>query len=139
VTLLKAQPAGIPLPYPSIHSQPYWDGCRQETLLYQRCASCGSCGLRPSTVCGTCRQPTLTWERSAGLGSLYSWTVVWRPPDPAFEVPYAPAIIHLDEGFWLVSAMIGCTEEDLHDGLLVEVSYHAMSGSITLPYFSPLR
>jgi uncharacterized protein len=138
VTLLNAQPPGIPVPYPSVHSQPYWDGCAEGTLLYQRCTTCGSRGLRPSTVCATCRNSSLTWDRSAGQGTLYSWTVVWRPPDPAFEVPYAPAIIRLDEEFWLVSAMIGCEPEDLHDGLRVGVSFHAVSDSITLPYFSPL-
>ena len=39
MTLLKAQARGIPTPSPSVRSQPYWDGCREERLLFQRCAS----------------------------------------------------------------------------------------------------
>lgn len=134
---LQAQQPGIPVPFPSVHSQPYWDGCRQERLLFQRCTACGSCGLRPSTVCSACRSGSLAWEESGGAGTLYSWTVVWRPPDPSFAVPYAPAIVRLDEGFWLTTAMIGCEPEDLADGLRVRVVFHPISDTITLPYFAP--
>jgi hypothetical protein len=137
VTVLRAQAPGIPAPFPSLHSQAYWDGCREERLLYQRCAACGFTGLRPSSVCGSCRSNSLTWERSTGSGSLYSWTVVWRPPAPSFEVPYAPAIVRLDEGFWLMSAIIGCEPDALHDGLRLGVEFHRASDTITLPYFSP--
>ena len=71
------------------------------------------------------------------MGSLYSWTVVWRPPDPSFRVPYAPAVIRLDEGFWMLSAVIGCEPEALHEGLRVSVEFHPASSEITLPYFRP--
>jgi hypothetical protein len=75
---------------------------------------------------------------SAGLGSLYSYTVVWRPPGPAFAVPYAPAIVHLDEDFWLTSAIIGCEPDDLRVGLRLRVEFYPASDTITLPYFSPV-
>ena len=71
------------------------------------------------------------------MGSLYSWTVVWRPPDPSFRVPYAPAVIRLDEEFWMLSAVIGCEPEALHEGLRVSVEFHPASSEITLPYFRP--
>jgi uncharacterized OB-fold protein len=138
MTLLRAQVPGITVPHPSVHSQPYWDACRDGRLLFQRCTTCGATGLRPSTVCGSCRGATLEWEQSAGSGSLYSWTVVWRPPDPSFAVPYAPAIVRLDEGFWLTSAIIGCQPEDLRDGMRLEVEFHPASDAISLPYFCPI-
>jgi hypothetical protein len=89
-------------------------------------------------LCGTCRGTSLRWEQSAGFGSLYSWTVVWRPPDPSFTIPYAPAIVRLDEGFWLMSAIIGCEPEELHDGMRVAATFHPVSDAITLPYVAPL-
>ena len=138
MTLLQAQARGIPTPTPSVHSQPYWDGCREERLLFQRCTSCGVSALRPSTVCASCRGTSMAWEQSAGFGSLYSWTVVWRPPDPSFSVPYAPAIIRLDEEFWLMSAIIGCQADDLYDGMRLGVTFRPVSDTVTLPYFSPL-
>jgi len=65
--------------------------------------------------------------------------VVWRPPDPSFRVPYAPAVVRLDEGVWMMSAIIGCEPEKLHDGLRLAVEFHPANGEITLPYFAPAR
>ena len=125
------------VPVPTPETQPYWDGCRRHQLLYQRCAACSSYGLGVFTVCAQCHATAPVWERSAGKGSLYSWTVVWRPPDPSFQVPYAPAVVRLDEGFWMMSAIIGCEPAELHDGLRVGVEFHRVSDDITLPYFRP--
>ena len=74
-------------------------------------------GLGVFTVCAHCHATTPVWEQSAGRGSLYSWTVVWRPPNPSFRVPYAPAVVRLDEGPWMMSAVIGCEPEALREGL----------------------
>src|SRR4051812_14136420 len=104
MSTLQPQAPGIPAPVPTERSAPYWEGCQQGELRYQRCASCGSTTLGVAVACGRCLGSALRWEVSGGEGRLYSWTVVWRPQHPSFEVPYAPAIIELDEGFWLVSA-----------------------------------
>jgi hypothetical protein len=122
-----------------LHSQAYWEGCRGGELLYQRCSDCGYRGLRAFTVCAQCHAPSPIWERSAGLGSLYSWSVVWRPPDPSFHVPYAPAVVHLDEDVFVISAVVGCEPEALHDGMRLQVEFHPASDEITLPYFAPER
>jgi uncharacterized OB-fold protein len=137
MTSLLAQQPGTPAPQPGRLSQPYWDGCREGELRFQRCDVCGTIPTRPSAICPHCHGRALSWERSAGAGSLYSWTIVWRPQHPAFVVPYAPAIIELDEGAFLMSAMIGCDDTDLAAGLRVEVEFHPASDTITLPYFRP--
>jgi len=139
MSILLPQPVGIPAPRPSLHSEAYWDGCRRHQLLYQRCAECGYRGLGAFTVCAQCHATSPVWEASTGTGSLYSWTVVWRPPDPSFRVPYAPAVVRLDEGVWMMSAVIGCAPEALHDGLRLAVEFHPANGEITLPYFAPTR
>lgn len=139
MTLLRPQPPGIPVPRPSLGGEAYWEGCRHHQLLLARCAACGHTGLRVFTVCARCVATAPVWERSAGFGTLYSWTVVWRPPDPAFTVPYAPAIVRLDEGAWMVSAVIGCDTDDLHDGMPLRVEFHPASPQVTLPYFAPAR
>ena len=36
---------------------------------------------------------------------------------PPSRCPYAPAVVRLDEGFWMLSAVIGCEPEALHEGL----------------------
>ena len=136
--MLAPQPVGIPVPNPSASSTPYWDAAKQGRLLYQRCDDCGTIALRPATVCGHCLSRSLTWTESAGRGTLYSWTIVWRAPRPAFTVPYAPAIVTLDEGYWMVTSIIGCEPDDLRDGMPVTVEFHPASDEINLPYFRPV-
>jgi uncharacterized OB-fold protein len=62
---------------------------------------------------------------------------VWRPQHPTFQVPYAPAIIELDERFWLMSAIVGCEPEDLRAELPVLVEFHPAGDDVVLPYFRP--
>ena len=78
---------GIPLPQPTRLSAPYWDAARQGSLVYQRCASCDALPPLPVAMCGRCNGRVLIWETSSGRGTLYSWTVVWRPQHPSFQTP----------------------------------------------------
>lgn len=136
--VLRPQPVGIPVPRPSLASRAYWDATARHELVYQRCDDCGTIALRPAPVCGSCLGRSLSWIPSAGTGSLYSWTVVHRPQHPSFVVPYAPAIVELDEGFWLVSSIIGCKPAALTAGMRLAVEFHPADDEITLPYFSPV-
>ena len=137
MSVLVPQVDGIPAPAPSPSAEPYWDGCRHHELRFLRCADCGARPPLPTPVCPRCRSGAVSWEPSAGRGALYSWTVVWRPQDPAFSVPYAPAVVTMDEGFNVLAAMVGCEPEALCDGLAVEVEFHRVSDEITLPFFHP--
>lgn len=137
--MLGPQPPGIPVPSPSWRLRPYWDGCRDGRLLYWRCASCGNGATRPFTVCSRCAGGEGGWAESAGRGTLYSWTVVWRPQHPSFSVPYAPAVVELDEGYFMMSAVVGCEPEQLAAGMRLAVEFHPASDDIVLPYFAPDR
>lgn len=134
---LKVQTGPIPLPNPKRISEPYWEGCRLGELRFQRCRSCGNAQFNPGYLCGACNSDDLGWEVSSGRGTLYSWSVVWRPQTPAFEVPYAPAIVEMEEGYWMLSAVVDCEPEDLREGMPLEVLFQPMDERITLPYFRP--
>ena len=134
--LLPQQP-GIPVPVPSWRLGPYWEAGRRGELLYFACSACDHAEARPFTVCGRCDGRHGAWRQGSGRGALYSWTVVWRPQHPRFAVPYAPAVVELDEGYFMMSAVIGCRPEDLHAGLRLAVEFHPASDEITLPYFRP--
>jgi hypothetical protein len=69
---------------------------------------------------------------------LYSWTVVWRPQHPLFQVPYAPAIVEVEEGWYHIAAVIGCEDDELAAGMPLGVEFHPASDDITLPYFRPV-
>lgn len=136
MTLLVPPSADIPLPVPSALSQPFWDACDLEQLCHQRCRNCGRSAFPPAYACRFCRRADLEWERSAGAGSIYSWSVVWRPQTPAFPTPYAPAIVELDERYLMLSCVVGCDVAEVRVGLRVRAVFHRI-GARAIPYFSP--
>ena len=125
----------IPLPRPTELSQPHWDGCREGLLRVQRCNGCGSFVFVPKPVCGACLGDDLSWVESSGRGTLYSYTTVERPQQPAFEVPYTVAIVELEEGWHMLSNLVGIEPHEVEIGMPLEVSFERMTDEITLPYF----
>jgi len=137
MTMLVPQGEGIPLPRSSPLTKPFWDGCREGRLLYQRCAQCDTAVFNPAPICPRCRTQELAWHDGKGVGSIYSWTVAYRPMTASFTAPYAPIIVDLDEGYQMVSNLIGCDVDAVAIGLRVQVTFRQI-GASTLPYFRPL-
>jgi uncharacterized OB-fold protein len=137
VTVLRPQGGDIPLPVPGPVSTPYWEGCAAGELRYQRCRACGGATHTPAQLCSHCTSTDLEWVASSGRGVVYSWTTVWRPQTPAFEVPYVPLVVEMEEGWWMLADLVGCEHDEVRIGLPVEVEFFAHPGGITLPYFRP--
>lgn len=117
-------------------SAPFWEGCASGELRYQRCAECGVANFPPAEFCRYCLSDELTWTVSDGRGEIYSWTVVRRPVSPQFVAPYAPAIVILDEGYQLLTNIIGIAPDRLAVGLPVRVEFCCVNADLTLPYFA---
>ncbi|OHV41442.1 hypothetical protein BCD49_07795 [Pseudofrankia sp. EUN1h] len=156
-TLLRPQVDGVPFAPRTPVTEPFWAGCARGELLFQRCAACATPGFPPTEACRACLSRDLRWERSAGFGTLYSWTVVHRPVSPAFRTPYAPAIVTLDEGYQLMTCLVGLTIAEIRPELRLRVAFHSVvpaapaipaapavtveaagqPAATTLPYFEP--
>ncbi|MHA7651477.1 Zn-ribbon domain-containing OB-fold protein [Mycobacterium sp. ML4] len=117
-------------------SAPYWQGCRAQELRYQRCAECGTANFPPTEHCRECLAISMVWTRSGGRGEIYSWTVVYRPVTADFESPYAPAVVTLDEGYQMLTNIIGVAPVELSVGMRVRVEFHTAGTDLTLPYFT---
>ncbi|MEC4762609.1 OB-fold domain-containing protein [Mycobacterium sherrisii] len=138
MTLLRPQTG--PLPHASSPlSAPFWQGCQAQELRYQHCGACGQANFPPTEHCRGCLSTRLHWARSAGLGEIYSWTVVYRPVTPEFEPPYAPAIITLDEGYQMLTNIVGVAADELAIGMRVRVRFHVVGPDLTLPCFTSAR
>lgn len=137
MTATRPQPGGIPLPEPTPVSRPFWDACRSGDLTFQRCTDCDGITFLPQPACMHCLSPDLIWEKGQGKGAIYSWSVVWRPQTPAFEIPYVIAIIDMDEDYQMMTNVVGINPDKIEVGMRVEVQFHAMNDEITLPYFRP--
>jgi uncharacterized protein len=131
------RPQTGPVPHASSHlSAPFWQGCQAGKLRYQHCAACGRSNFPPTEHCRHCLSGELDWRTSAGAGEIYSWTVVHRPVTAEFEPPYAPAIVTLDEGYQILTNIVGVAPEGLAVGMPVQVQFHVVGEDLTLPYFT---
>ncbi|WP_407661318.1 Zn-ribbon domain-containing OB-fold protein [Frankia nepalensis] len=141
--LLRPQAGGLPFAPRTPLTEPFWAGCARGELLFQRCADCRAPGFPPAEACRACLSRAVRWELSTGLGALYSWTVVRRPVSPAFRVPYAPAIVTLDEGYQMMTCLIGLDAADIRPGMRLRAAFHLVDPAgpstvaVALPYFGP--
>lgn len=129
-----------PLPNPTEDSAPYWAAAHQGELRMQQCADCGHIRFPPSLLCPRCLSEAAEWTRLSGRGTVYSWIVVHQSQYPAFNTdgPYNVAIIELDEGPRLHSNIRGCSNDQIHIGMPVEVVFDKVSDDMTLPRFRPV-
>jgi uncharacterized protein len=123
-----------PVPRPTAVTAPFWDACKEGRLLYQRCPGCGTAIFPPQSFCPNDLSTDLDWRESVGLGTIYSYTTIWRPQTPAFEVPYSVAIIELDEGYTML-CNVDVEPERMRIGLPLSVTFRPLSEEITAPCF----
>ena len=124
-----------PLPQPTAISRPFWDACRQQRLIIQRCQDCGQHVFLPQSFCPNCLSRSLSWVPVSGAGRVVTYTVVWRPQTPAFEVPYVIAVVCLDEGVDMLTNLVDAEPEQVSIGARVRVAFADVAADATLPFF----
>jgi len=94
-------------PQTDVGSEPYWRSLRDHRLRVQACEACGRRRFPVTPSCPYCAHPRARWEEPTGTGIVYSYVVVHRTFDPAFEddVPYAVATVDLNGGGRIVARM----------------------------------
>ena len=127
-----------PVPRPSAISEPYWTACARHEFIVQRCRACARYVFAPQKFCRYCLADELEWVPASGRATLYSYTIIWRPQTPAFEVPYTAGVIELEEGYFMLSNVVECAPEDVHVGMPLEVTWLDLEGG-TLPVFRPRK
>ncbi|SRR5579883_2549973 len=134
-------PRAKPLPQPTPETQPFWDGCKAHELRLQFCLDCQKHFFYPRIFCPTCLSDNVEWRTVSGKGTLLTYVLSARPA-PGFEdeLPYAIAIVQLDEGPHLMTNIVGTaiTPENLPAGLPVEVVFTDVNDAISLPKFQPV-
>jgi len=128
-----------PLPVATPESQPFWDACRRHELALQRCDACCSFWFPPGPLCPRCHSAEWRWTPTSGRGTVYSFAVVHRVYHPGFSdsVPYAVAVVELDEGPRLPTEIVGVPVDGIRCDLPVEVAFEDVTSDVTLPKFRP--
>ncbi len=126
-----------PLPQPTPETQHFWDGTKVGELRLQRCNDCGHVYFPPRPLCPECSSRHVEVFAASGNGKLLSYVINHRP-HPAFEGPYAIAVVELDEGPTMLSNIVGCeqTPEALVLDMPLAVTYED-NGDIAIPLFRP--
>jgi uncharacterized OB-fold protein len=119
-------------------SKPFWDATREERLVLQWCRDCDNAIFYPREVCPSClRADALEWRPASGRGQVYAVSVQHAPqvPMPAYESPYAVAIVELEEGVRMLSTIVGTDPEAVTVGQAVTVAWEPLSDGRNLPLF----
>lgn len=81
----------------------FFDGATNNRLIVAECVDCGQVLAPEALVCLACGGRRLRPTPASGHGTLVTWTVVHRAPNPVFTdcVPYTVGVVELTEGPWL--------------------------------------
>jgi uncharacterized protein len=128
-----------PLPVINEDNETYWEYCHKHELRMQKCVKCGFIRFPASIICPRCHSLEAEWLKLGGKGKVFSYIVYHQAFHPAYEkdIPYAAAIVQLDEGPRMDSNITGCRMEDIKIDMPVQVYFDDVTGEISLPKFKP--
>jgi len=128
-----------PLPQVNPDTQPFWDGCKEHELRFQKCLDCGHVRWPPSMICPECHASQTEWITARGKGAVYTYAVYHRAFHPAFkdDLPYVTAVVELEEGLHLLTNIIGCNPDSVRCDMPVEVAWEDVTDAFSLPKFRP--
>ena len=137
MTTLRPQPR-----FPEPDSQPFWDATKEHKLMYQTCNSCQEVIFFPRHHCTNCGSQDTSWHESKGDGTVYTFSVIVQSRHPAFRDlgAFSVAYIDLDEGFRMMSTVVGVNDQmkDISCGMRVRVRWEDQGeGGVSLPMFEP--
>ncbi len=126
-----------PQPAPTAETERYWQAARENRLDIQYCRACARHQFYPRRFCTQCLSDAIEWVQANGRGRVYTYTVCHVAGHPAFEsrVPYAIAMIELDEGVRLLAGIVDSDMERLAVGAPVQVCFERISDEFALPMF----
>ncbi|WP_392973346.1 bifunctional MaoC family dehydratase N-terminal/OB-fold nucleic acid binding domain-containing protein [Streptomyces sp. LN245] len=113
----------------------FWEGVGRHRLLIQRCTACGTLRFPWLPGCGACGCPDWDTVGSGGEGTVYSYVVMHHPPFPAFDPPYAVALVELAEGVRIVSNVVGVPYDEVRIGMPVRLAFRRYDEDVELPVF----
>ena len=128
---------GRPLPVPNPTTAPFFDAAREGRLRLQRCPRDGFF-FYPRSRCPRCLGDDWCWEDVSGRGFLHAFTVDRLGHDPALarDVPFAIAVVELEEGPRMTARVVDCALEDLHVGMPLAAVFETIEG-VALVRFRP--
>jgi hypothetical protein len=130
---------------------PFWNATRENRLVVQGCAVCGTLHFPPRQFCSACQSSRHEWREVSGKGHIWSFVVAHGPTLPAFAelTPYPVVVVELAESSSVrmvgnlvakAGAPINSVPlEQISIGMPVEVCFHPIDERVTLPLWCPVQ
>jgi hypothetical protein len=128
-----------PVPKPTPETEHYWEGTAQGELRIQRCNTCGKAFFYPRPRCPHCSSSDVAWIKASGRARLHTYLISHRPaPGFAEQVPYAIAVVELEEGPRMMTNIVGIdnTPDALELDMALEVDFESRDDQ-SVPVFRP--
>jgi uncharacterized OB-fold protein len=128
-----------PLPQLNDTNRFFWTGGADGKLRMQRCGDCSHWIHPAGENCPQCMSRRLAPQVLSGRATVEAVTLNHQPWLPGVEVPYAIAIVQLDEqpGLNLTTNIVGTPPQEVYIGQRVEVTFEQVE-DVFLPLFRPL-
>ncbi|MDG1904376.1 MAG: OB-fold domain-containing protein [Arenicella sp.] len=132
-------PAG-PLPSLDGLSKFFWTAGESGELRFQRCDKCSHWQHPPSVICAQCSSAELSEQATAGSATVLAASINYQPWMPGLEVPYALAIVELDEqkGLRLTTRIVDIAPQEVVIGQRMQVRFEHRE-DVWLPLFAPIN
>ena len=130
----------LPIPQPTDTTRPFWDGLREGKIRIQYSPSAGQWVFYPRVLAPGTLADDLQWREITGHGTVYTYTIAYRPTSPAWRdrVPQLIAVVETDEGARIPTELVGVQPEDITVGLRVQPVFEpAADGETVLLKFKP--
>ncbi|RYY29103.1 MAG: DNA-binding protein [Sphingomonadales bacterium] len=126
------------LPRLSDENRFYWTSGADGVLRMLRCGDCTQWVHPPQPVCSKCLSRNLSPAALSGTGEIFSLTLNYKAWGPGLDVPYAIAVVKLDEqsDLKLTTNIVGIAPEAAYIGMRVRVVFE-QDEDVWLPMFTP--
>lgn len=118
-------------PNPDADDAKFWEFCKQRSLRFQRCLSCGAYRHPPGFHCWNCAAPEHEWVEAHGPARLFTFTVAYHAPHPSVRehAPYIIAVVEYpDQQVRVLSNLLNVDEKNIAIGDPVELVWREIEG-----------
>jgi hypothetical protein len=125
---------------PAALDRQFFEAAARGELLFQRCCACAHRQFYPRLLCSACGgEPA--WQTASGRGAVHTFTIVRQNAMPPFDglLPYAVAMIELEEGVRMMGNVTDCPVERVKIGLPVEAYAVECEPGLALLFWRPVR
>ncbi|MCC2655036.1 MAG: Zn-ribbon OB-fold protein [Panacagrimonas sp.] len=124
-------------PIVTLDAKFFWDAADRGEFLGERCGQCKAFRFPPRPMCPHCHSLTREEVKLSGHGTVHGWTIPRHPPPFGFKEAPIVVIVQLDEGFRMVSNLVGVAYHDVRQDMPVEVDFEPTMGNHKVPVFRP--